>query len=1609
MGNEGKSMNIRDWYFCASLRLSVKEIKDFLTLLAFLDGISDRPGVRAEAINQLNGLDAVRQLWAFPRVVALLRGASEEIALTENAGTYLSQLARILPEEVKGAFQQLFRRLPGGKSGDLARTVIHCAGKCAQLSARQPAATPYLDTETFAPEIIVLSVCVWLAEQGRADLGLIAEQGENDRTSPINRLVESALDLQCGRLAHAIATSFALYFPGVWPKEKLHAGLLAEFRYQPELEPDALWLAALIEFGPPKRDGDASGSRKVVKEMLRFGALHQLRRQNRRPAVARQRDLMSYLGLADTPAFAKTVGLILWHATLWDWLADRNPQTAACDLEPLWRPRLTGYRTLNVYDKADAYDDGEASDARTTPSPQGLPLWHDDLKLFSELLWNMDLDVVTGIHDRFAFPRPDQWMLFSPWLYATSGTHRGHKDPRPPYQRRYPNEQDWRVLLRLICASLVTTRILVHGREDPPSGSFDVFGAFTMHAADVLSIYRQPSKRDPEKDSPPVAEPLEGLASAAQRILTLVGCGVHSRVGPDRFLAIVNGPLDPGQEPRTRERYRALFDLSLPEVLVRWVQDAAEMGRDDRRTGRWQQYVPEVDNIFYPDGVQRRDRNPEIRLLYELMRRYLGYPVREPVQDAAIDWRNPPRTWNLKNRWNQAHRRFLIGTEPRLRELDNGPDDVASDNFNSRRLVWSILGVHAASQDTSFSPTELADRIDRLERVLHLISNKISEMDRFVRLRMIELLELRPVQMHPRLPGLIFSLVAEFGAALDLLTVREILEQSPPEAASWIDRDAVAVQILTRLLTEDTDYTQTTDDPDAWQALADRDRLVVAEDLLLLILRRESLRAGVSRELHQAVAELRTDLVRRRTDPDRQVLAADNVFDDSGVGYLDVARPLSLGTAALTAASRDRNSARTWLYVRNPDTFEKVPNLFSLSDDDRNRWMDSRWIGQENLRKSRVLALALPSTPDRDGGGVTMRWHIGLGEPIRQHFQLGERAPSHVPWSLVVCPIHWNDQEGLWRYDKYPSGQISPKHLQDLEGTQLQIQIALPDSAQGDPTFKLGAAILESACVPARYWQADSSGVCKPHDDAVWCTAVAEKDGILRPVFRSFVDLVLEQFPGGSQGRPVVLTLVEFDSSSTAEGGKLLLSGGLGQYYSVDAERFDPAELERLSELRERLSAEISSDIALRGLLISVCLNDEGNGLLLSSGSTGDPDSPDAVSRPFDDRNIRWRGLFSDNPYRVVERHGRQDWILKLDVDERVSGFGNTIKIVPAAGTSPPYRDQTASVLVQDWDEEGQRKATARAEFVKVEALNAADGDIDALLQRISRYQPGTRIRLRKKISGILGLGYQLCATDENLPVEVAAESLTMERIGSDGIRIDPKGRQAEIVWVGYRTYYRQQAPLIDPTQLPEQIAHTESCIGAIISVPERRRREEVGYCDIRWQMDEGYVGSHIHIENLSTLWVMPGTRIVGQRSGDTWSFRLESLTVRARALWRVEQIGALYDLTSGFVGQKANDRAGESHPFFPYKERGLVRRCCLVMEGQTTDSQDSRILTGECDPDAPRGMVQIEDVLVTPTQGRRSIRRSGVEIQDCPLVRPGESDVSCRAGGMGCLDPQLP
>lgn len=1617
-------MNLRDWYFCTSLRLSAKEIRDFLTLLAFLDGISDRPGIQAEALKQLASLDAPRRLWAFPRVVALLRGAHQEQALFEHGSTYLSQLMRIIPDEVEGAFQQLFRRLTGGATDDLVRSVIYCAERCEQLGMRQPSTTPYLDTETFAPEVIVLSVWAWLAEQRRSVLAKSPDQGANKQTSPIDRLVESALDLQFGRLAHAIATNFAVYFPQDWPKERLFAGLHAESSYQPDLEPDALWLVALIEFGAPRRDTDAGGHKMVVTEILRFEALQRLRRLIRHPAVARQRELMSYLGLENTPDLASTIGLVLWHATLWEWLVERDPQAAAGALEPLWQPRLNDYHSLNVFDRPDAYDrPGPRNKPRR--SPQALSLWHDDLKRFASLISDWDLPVLTHIGNKLVFERSDQWMLFSPWLHSTSGTHRGHKAPGRGYQRRYPNEQDWRALLRLICASLISTRILTRVSERPRGESFDAFGAFTMHAADVLSIYRQPSERETDQDRPPIAEPLEGLACAAQRILTLVGCGVHSQVGPERFINIVDHPLPRyvNASDRIRDAYRALFDLCLPEVLVLWLQDAAEMGIDDRRSGRWEQYVSEVSDILYPQGVRRGDRNPAIRLLHELMRRYLGHGSGRPqIEDQLLNWRNPPPKWELTNLWNQNHRRFLIGTEPKLRELGEGPDDVESSDFPSRHFVWSILGVHAASTDRRSDATELTERIDRLERVLHGISDKKTEMDRYIRLRMIELLELLPVQAHPRLPGLIFSLVAEFGSALDLVRVRDILEQATSDTVSWIDTDTLGVLTLTRLLSEDSSYSQTTEDPDAWQALADRDRLAVAEDLLLWILHRESRVVGESRVVRDAVAELRTKLLGRHAALERQVLAADNILDDSGNEHIEVDRPLPLDTAALTAATRDRNSARIWLYVQSPDTFGQVHDLFSLSDDDRERWENQEWIAQQGLNHCRVLALVLPPQLEWERDRVRMRWHIGLRHPIQQSFGRGEEPP-HMEGSLVVCPIFLSrDQRSgshHWRFDQQADQlDITRQHLRALpEGIQLQIRIAphRPEiGARQDWTFSLGDATFDAACVPLPDWQPDiSASFHEPQGAPVWCQAVVNKNGTLRPIYRTFLDLVLEQFPGGSQSLPIVLTLVEFDSDANMEVGNLLLSASIGYYYRIEISRFNTADLEQFSKLRGRLSTDYRSDLDLKGLLISLCLNDDGNGLRLAYDSIGDSGSADAVDRPFDTRNIRWRELFSDNPFRVVESQ-YHDWFLLLDSDERVPGFDTKIKIQPMSNTPQPFREKMASVLVQGWDDVCQRKATVRAEFVKMEALRAADGDIDALLTRIGEYRPGTRVKLTKKIGEVTEFGYQRCATDENLPVEVTTESLTMEPINVDGLRIGRGGREAEIVSISHRIAHGK-VPQIDPETLPEEIARSGACDGVIISVPVPKYREAAGECEVCWKGHQGYVRRRVPIENLSKLgWVQPGMRLLGKQSGGIWTFRLETLIVRARALWLVQQgktlsteqgvfLGrqgdtdqALLEYGEGYVrkvlmdkeapahlrgseirgfseglatGANADDRAGNSIPFVPYQQSRPVRRCCLVIEDRTNGDQTgggSVIIAGHCDPDVAGGAVYIEDIRVT-------------------------------------------
>jgi hypothetical protein len=1585
---------IRDWYFCASLRLPAEQIKDYLTLLAFLDGISDKPGVRAQAIAQLAQQDAVLQLHGLPKVLRGKLEAAEEPDLEQSFTALFSSLERLVPEQVAPGYRRLFGLLRDGQTDGLFDAVEACASRRADDQERQTSESPYLDLESFAAEDILLSVCLELARSADPSLAAAMARGADD-ADPFRALIDDALELRLGRHAHCLACEIAVRFKEQFPEDRLRQTLLHGNGYQSDLEPDALWLLALIELGPPGTgDGDDS-RRAVVAEMLRFTTWERVHEVMQGVGGTGDHDLRTFLGPSVTPQMAEDMGRVLWQALLWEWLLEHDPAVAAETLVPLWRPRTGNYHQLQLV--IDRFED-DARDA-----------WVRGLARLAAIGAIVELRIKVRPGPKLVFPRDDQWMVFSPWLHCFPYWQRPRVvNPKRLTHTRFKGEHDWPALFRLIAAALVSVRVLCRAPKTTDEQGQDLFACFVLHAADVLSAYGFARQRGPDaKGQPIIAEPLEGFALAAHRIVTLTGCGVHAAVSPDRFLdAVEHGRTHADRLPREiAQRNDALYHYCFPEVLIQWVNEASVIGIDAERAARWAERVADVDRLHDQSdgiyGIQSREEGKT--LLRELVYRYLGPGDRRTTPPKRLDWRQtrtePGQSRRESLRW---HRMLLIGEEPRVEELldeapvPSDPDQRGSDSLHiNQQVALAVQRAGALADNPNPDQRLQQDWLDDLVSLVNRIARPV-EFDRYVRLRLLELLDHPFLDAHPSLAATLFALLLEYGSVLVYQRLSESLARRPGDVPCWLDAEAPALALTRVLSMTPGEGGHGAWVLDAWGMLVARQRQEVAEAMLLRLLGRPAAtgaRAGVAR--------LRRRLLAREDDRGFCSLAADTTHNDADVHRLAANTRLPQGTLAVRAAHGDLNAGRTWLYQRVPMASEQVRNIFAETPEQRNGWGQHAKGRVAETEHRRVYGLVI--TRDQIRGETKMSWNVGLREPVFQGFAAARAIPGGAPGELVVCPVFngpdRDGEHGEWRYDLRSGGSVLDLNRLPIGWNRSLWLVQERSLGRPDARWRLGG---EGWSVSERDWSLadwlpDTSMTFRPLDHQAQTKAVLGVDRRLRPAERGFLDLVL----AADSAAPVaqVFAVVELEHDEHGDVTELSLGGLPGQRFRVRMSRFSPADQARISvELADLLDLYGGRDAA-RGLLLVVRINSEGDGLELVDDPTADGDRPElpvALHAPFDRRNIRWRALFAEEPVREVEQDAHKGWILRLEPGEAPPGFPDVINVnVPKGGMQATEGVTTA--MVQSWTDIDQHRASVLVQFVRMDALTAVDDDMNALLERLENIERGSRFQLKTAIGSVHPeSGRVRCLTREGLVVDVDSDSISFEPIGGEeGVRLGRKWRSGQVVdkWLSQDKLDAE----LDPAQLPDGVKGAAECEGVVTAVPARthRARGESATCRVYWRCSGGYEPSNVHVENLARLRLLaPGARLIGSRTDGQWRFRVERCLYRLEALWEIDQGGALSAERGTYVGRIGSgdrglvqqapgrmvevaidvdepphlsgsmswpeglpeDRSfldrGENNRSFKFQQQ-RVRRCCLALDKDT-------VIAGQCDAMAPGGKVRV-------------------------------------------------
>ena len=1575
-----------DWYFCCCINAYPATAHALLSIFDVFENEESDQELLGLALDELGRTEVWMQVYALPQVLRVRRRDDWPVA-DSGLEKYFDNLSESAPEQSRPAFSVLKKRvLDGGSPRD--KEMQECAAVVNRLSLRQAAAqvsvTPYLDLKEFLPETMALAVLADMMDEeegsheqwARRVTGpeLEARWGNLLTDPEVERLLANALEGRAGRLALRLAALIQLR---VGKRKVVLPALLNATDAVVALEPDLLPLVARAIFQPAD---NLTPPRLLARGLLRESWTFHAYREHLQSSLARSSGrgrLLSRLNLTDGDA--ASLSLVYWQATLWELAAQIAPEAAASELAKLWTlpGRIPKFSVKTECRSEDA---------------EG---WSENLARLSELHKGTEFSPQPE-HD-YHLPEEFAWLVRTPWLRVTIPNY-GRRATTPSHSYNYANAEKAPALLRLMVSLCLAVRLAT---SRPEAEGQAALLAFIAHAADVLHTkfpwwlknYFKPEAREGVRKPkiPTLSSPLTGLALFGRERAKWAGVGAARALPPERFLALLREPQTAGLNDTNDGEHFAT--TVLPKTLMLWIEDAFPAAADADGAGRWLAEESRFIEEVY-ERHRRVARNEREQVQAAVITRFLCRDY--TLQAGELDWRDQELQWRLN-----YHRRLLLTPGLPASEWDRDPEWKEPRIWDGKesepgqgsakpatRLVRALerLGALGPRGENGLTPeleelwrTEWKDRLGAVQWR--------DELDRFVRLRLLELLDCAALEDDPEGQELIVQMLVEHASIHDLKRIWEVVYSKdgrtllePAKSARWVLQKS-CLRALHRhlecaeLKLGERRTNSSAQDPRA--TLIDRQKVRAAQTLLA---RLAWLGGDAPHKTGRQLAALLREQRKQSWERRAKLRWRAGIFDVEVEGDRKRLAPREgqppAPIWALQAAVYNPNDLTASLFWHDPDTTE-LTNFFALSEAEA-----KQALAADKLKALAVVVVAARRTRE---GKFEYVFNCGLDRVFAQTFPRpldgGLRPGDYVRLELES------------RGDKWVPGANEPRKLPFCWRTEDLACARFTEYVAPQPgTPRLVDLRLENKKLPLdeQRWDADLSrrfhSFPARSEREVYVRCMDAAQDRWWPLDKELVDLLLDEFRAGS---PVcVLTFIETVDRAAGEVAWRFATRP-GENYVLNAGQFVPADAQRIEqELRRHKEPP-------HGLLLSVKRGPvTGEPLLTLAYEVELPPRladlyPDWRA-PFDHRNLEWQALFQQEDNLIADNEGRQ-WYVRLA--RRAPGFPERVA-VEWVEHDPPYDVTRTEFSVADWDAE---RAVIKGDSLQQHKLpRPKDGDWRRFVDwwfNLRQDDTVTLVKVIDKQPG--GDGSVRCRTREGLLAQVDIESLTMRPLaikeGWSQLRLprtalvlqDPKWSEPEPV------------ELADLDDTLAALADEEQGVGLLTSVQAGGR---MGLCGVVWVTSRRVKEVDLQMVDFAKFRPRPGDRLQATWEGKAWRFALERhRPPRARAVWQLVNndpsaelfyLGLIAD-ANGQMRPAAERGTGEL-VFLPaepvrvkFGARGTGGRFAPAAEwrlGQTarnladerfrwraviapSERQELRLI-GDCAASAPRPAVVLADVV---------------------------------------------
>lgn len=1425
---------IEEWYFCCCIKSSPDRIAAFLSTLDILENERGDSPLLTLAYQELQRAEVYMQIYALPRVLATL----SERDIPENVRSvlkpYFDSLGTLLPsKESSEVFKNLLDSiLQGPGSRKLRGAMDACLEYIPFLpSGRHPTHNaPYLDLKLFFPETLLLIVTENELLRNRNFVSALGTgQEEGIETVTLQSLVEEGLDHNLGRMAFCLAARIS-HMAG--QSRKRIQMSIRRGKCIPSLEPDLLRIYVEAKYLDDLDRMNDEARKDAIHRLLTEALIFQEYNSSKFSVpgdMAKGTPLpLKIIGVDTIP---DTIGLVYWQAALWNTAMRLDAKATAQALAKYWRPPVSGEAGTIIF---ECLFDNETRKS-----------WFYRLRTLLHMpgfKQRPRIDIRTG--HSLKLPGTEGCSLYSPWVYR-----------QPNDKFFYSDVKKYGVLVRLAAACLVSVWMLRHLPKDFPYR--EDFAALIAHASHAfytifgkwLRNFREGKK---EKGVPTLPPPLTGLTLFCHMHLRNAGCGRIETIAPGDFVELLCRSSDPDSASARNAKEREFYKKILPHILTGWILDAYGGAIGTSGPGRWIEYLPDVYRAIQGPGIGMPAQMGAACAL-----RFLK-PGDPNLNIKAFDWQI------VRDQQNPLHWRRISPIQILLTQRDLEPEKwitpVWEEEFKNAgtRLARAVERCASLQHDRGDIDKETLEQWqtewkDLLKGVDHL-----KKMDRFIRLRLLELLD-NPV-LEPDIEGqeLIIQVIMEYGSAYDLNKLfKQVFFAKGWSAGDRISTTRVDLQkMLLRIMQNKIKELEFS----AAKVFQDPRQKLREKILIDLINRTFSAITGnvLDKDDPHGISTVLKPLLEPYSSEERTI--------EAEIQWIGKDRRLTIEGKAVpmkgwmvSGAAVDPNRQRATLFYDDWET-EGLQNLFECYKDEVDTFLRT-----EPGNTKEIFAMVVSRGPE----------YVFNCGPFYVSGRVADRVPP--PGSGVSLKILKSKTNGNWLISpSRPVRRLGRKNRQgDIDGVTV-MPFWNPDEERNEFRFRRHNGRMGS--INLILWEA---GIYQPFNRrnnekpySAWTRLESARGWV--PMERCLNQLLLDdcvyQTIGG--GKAAVLTYIE---SVLGPYGETAWRFAVrpGQIYLLYDYQFEPRS-------RDELYKAVSGESRAKGLIVTVTPKISEDVSLLALEERGVEDAQldrmyPGLDVPFDDRNLKWEHLFSKMDLAIAEKREDGSWSVRLD-PPGIPGYPDKAKM--QWERAPRHlRQEQVQFQVRRWD---RRIGVVKGAYLDLNFIMERYWTLE-FYRQMRNIDKHARMILTNVINRVNERGYVLCRTKEGLLVEVKAESLTSRRLDTTSPIALNEDRVARLYAYPFRG--RGWSIQVDPASIPHDVLVADEHIGFLVKKPRGRGT----LCQVLWEKDDDVVPHNLQIANLAELDMWPGSKIIARRIPDGWDFTVEFLNLRAEALWTFE------------------------------------------------------------------------------------------------------------------------